>query len=146
MNVNTALTGKQNIVALLNSLNGTTLVEANVTLGTVEALVEQPTNSRVQVAPGPTPVFSGEDYLYYNRTSAPVQLGTNASIEVTVTAGMTDPEMFTAAMAVFPLQDEEWQFVAAQKPVGSDRPGMLIISAKPDSLIYHGDYSFKLVF
>lgn len=146
MNVNTTLTGKQNIVALLNSLNGTTLVEANVTLGTVEALVEQPTNARVQVAPGDTPVFSGEDYLYYNRVSAPVQLGTTESIQVTVTAGMTDEQMFAAAMAVFPLQASEWRFVAAQKPVGSDRPGLLVISALDTSLIYRGDYSFKLVF
>jgi hypothetical protein len=145
MNLDNAKTAKQNLIALLNSLNGTSLSEANVAFLDVEALVEQPTNTRVQVTPGSDPIFSGSDYLYYNRTSAPVQLASNVSIEVTVTADMTDEQMFTAAMAIFPLQDEEWRFVAAQKPIGSDRPGMLIISANTDSLIYHGDYSFKLV-
>lgn len=145
MNLNNAKTAQQNMIDLLNSMNGSSLVESSVTFLDVEALVEQDTNTRVQVTPGPVPVFSGSDYLYYNRTSAPVQLGNNDSIEVTVTADMTDEQMFNAAMAVFPLQDEEWRFVAAQKPVGSERPGLLVISAKSDSLIYHGDYSFKLV-
>jgi hypothetical protein len=145
MNLDNAKTAQQNMIALLNSMNGSSLVETSATFLEVEALVEQPTNTRVQINPGPVPLFSGSDYLYYNRTSAPVQLGSNDSIEVTVTADMTDEQMFTAAMAVFPLQDEEWRFVAAQKPVGSERPGLLVISAKSDSLIYHGDYSFKLV-
>lgn len=145
MNLNNAKTAQQNMIDLLNSMNGSSLVESNVTFMDVETLVEQETNARVQVTPGPVPVFSGSDYLYYNRTSAPIQLGNNDSIEVTVTADMTDEQMFNAAMAVFPLQDDEWRFVAAQKPVGSERPGLLVISAKSDSLIYHGDYSFKLV-
>ena len=145
MNLNNAKTAQQNMIDLLNSMNGSSLVESSATFVDVEALVEQPTNTRVLIAPGPSPLFSGSDYLYYNRTSAPVQLGSNESIEVTVTADMTDEQMFAAAMAVFPLQDEEWRFVAAQKPVGSERPGLLVISAKSDSLIYHGDYSFKLV-
>lgn len=145
MNLNNAKTAQQNMIDLLNSMNGSSLVESSATFVDVEALVEQPTNTRVLIAPGPSPLFSGSDYLYYNRTSAPVQLGSNESIEVTVTADMTDEQMFAAAMAVFPLQDEEWRFVAAQKPVGSERPGLMVISAKVDSLIYHGDYSFKLV-
>lgn len=145
MNLNNAKTAQQNMIDLLNSMNGSSLVESSVTFLDVEALVEQETNTRVQVTPGPVPVFSGSDYLYYNRTSAPVQLGHNDSIEVQVVNTMTDQQLFDEAMAVFPLQDSEWRFVAAQKPVGSDRPGLLVVSAKPDSLIYHGDYTFKLV-
>lgn len=145
MNLDNAKTAQQNMIALLNSMNGSSLVESNVTFLDVEALVEQATNTRVQVTPGPAPVFSGSDYLYYNRSSAAKQLGSSTSIEVTVTADMTDEQMYTAAMAKFPLQATEWRFVAAQKPVGSERPGLLVISAKADSLIYHGDYSFKLV-
>jgi hypothetical protein len=146
MNLNNAKTAQQNILDLLNSLNGTNLTAVNVTFGTVEELIEQPTNARVQLTPGATPVFSGSDYLYYNRSSAVNQLGSSESIQVTVTAGMTDQQIFDAAMAVFPLQAAEWRFVAAQMPVVGVRPGLLIVSAKPDSLIYHGDYSFKLVF
>jgi hypothetical protein len=145
MNVNNALTGKQNIIALLNSLNGTSLVEDNITLGTPVALPESLTNTRVEISPGPSPLFAGADDFYYNRTSAAKQLGSTESIQVTVTAGMTDEQMLAAAMAVFPLQASEWHFVAAQKPIGSDRPGLLTIAANADSLIYHGEYSFKLV-
>jgi hypothetical protein len=145
MNINLSQTPAQNLVALLNDMNGTTLVEANVTFSDVETLVEQPTNSRVVVAPGDSPAFSGSDYLYYNRISAPVQLGTNESIEISVTEEMTDDSILSAALLQFPLHSTEWVFSALQRPVGSERPGMLMITAKPDSLLYVGSYSFRLV-
>lgn len=145
MNLDNAKTAQQNMVALLNSMNGSNLTETGVTFLEVEALVEQATNTRVQVTPGPVPVFSGSDYLYYNRSSAVKQLGSTESIAVTVAANMTDEQLYNAAMAKFPLQATEWRFVAAQKPVGADRPGLLVIAAKVDSLIYRGEYSFKLV-
>lgn len=145
MNIDLQKTPAQNLVALLNSLNGTTLVEANVSFSDVETLVEQDTNSRVVVAPGATPAFSGSDYLYYNRATAYAALGSPDSIEVTVTADMNDVQVYAAAMAKFPLQGSEWRFVAAQMPVGTERVGMLLIAAKSDSLLYVGNYSFTLV-
>lgn len=145
MNINLSQTPAQNLVALLNELNGTSLTDANVAFSAVEALVEQDTNSRCVIEPGTTPAFSGSDFFYYNRISAPVQLGTNDSIEVTVTEGMSDEAVMTAAMLQFPLHSTEWAFSALQRPVGSDRPGMLMIAAKPESLLYVGSYSFRLV-
>jgi len=145
MNIDLQKTPAQNLVALLNSLNGTSLVEANLAFSDAQALTEQNTNSRVLVAGGSTPVFAGSDYLYYNRATAAATLGNANSIEVTVTAGMNDAQVYAAAMARFPLQGSEWRFVAAQMPVGTERPGMLLIAAKSDSLLYVGNYSFTLV-
>lgn len=145
MNINLSLSPEANLVALLNSLNGTTLVEANVAFSDVEALVEQDTNSRVVVGVGATPAFSGSDYLYYNRISAANQLASNDPIEVIVTADMDDAQMLTACLAAFPLHNADWRFVAAQKPADVNNAGFLAIAAKPESLLYRGDYVFKLL-
>lgn len=145
MNINLSLSPEANLVALLNSLNGTTLVEANVAFSNVETLVEQPTNSRVVVNAGTTPAFSGSDWLYYNRISAANQLATNDQIEVLVTADMNDAQLLAACLAKFPLHNADWRFVAAQKPANANLPGFLAIAAKPESLLYRGEYVFKLL-
>lgn len=144
MDINQSLTPKQNIVALINSMNGSQLVEANFEFGTPEVLLEAETNTSVMVMPGTIRVFSGFTHLTYNRMSAVVAFKTLEPIEVKVAVGMSEETIKGLAMAKFPLHNDQWEAVSMVVPQTRGMAGSYQIKAIDSSLLYRGTYEFKL--